>query len=994
MTPRRDVASPLFVLLCLASSLGSAPRPATAQPLEFRHLQTDDLRVVYMFRDHEYLLPHLARCFENSLDFHKQLFDYAPNEQITVLLQDFDDYGYAGATSMPVNYLTIGIEPFEYVYETSPTNERINWVMSHELLHVVASDRAAPADRFWRNFFLGKVGATDEAPLSMLYSYLTTPRLYAPRWYHEGMAVFMETWMAGGIGRALGGYDEMVFRTMVNDDAYFYDTVGLESEGKTIDFQVGQISYLYGTRFVSYLAYQYGPEQLLAWLKRGEGTAASFSAQFERVYGTRLGEEWRRWILWEHEWQRANVERVREYPVTTFEPLSERPLGSASRAYFDPARRQLITAVNFPGKFAHIAAVNVDTWEVSRIAEVTTPALYYVSSLAYDAEAGTVFFTTDNSREWRDLNAVDLKTRKTRLLLQNIRTGDLVLNPADKSIWGVRHHNGLSTLVRIESPYDDWSRIRDVWVLPYGKDLFDIDVSPDGQLLTGAMSEVSGRQQLVSFRIPELLEGKQEPEMLHEFPGYSPANFVFSPDGRYLYGTSYYTGVSNVFRYDLNTREMAALTNALTGFFRPVPVSDRELLAFHYTAQGFRPVRLEVSPIADINPIEFLGQAIVERHPVVKEWNVGSPAEIDLLARKRKEGRYGGVRNLQLASGYPIFEDYRGDPAYGMRLNLMEPAGLSSLDLSASYAPGAESDERVHFWSRFRHWPWDMTGTYNRADFYDFFGPTKSSRKGYSLSVGYSGILIADRPRRMDYELRVAGFGDLDTLPDNQEIPTDVDELYRASARLTYESSRKSIGGLEPEKGIRFELSALDQYVVADVDSDHFPRLWMDFDYGFPVPIEHSSVWVRASAGYSRGGPEEEFANFYFGAFGNNWVDHGTVRRFRDYYSFPGLEIDELPGRDYGRAVLEWQLPPVRFRRVGRPSLYVNYASVALFAGGIVTEIGDSALQREVGDVGLQVDFKLVLFSNLSTTLSLGYAQAFEDGRGTSDEFMVSLKIL
>ena len=43
----------------------------------------------------------------------------------------------------------IGIEPFEYVYETSPTNERINWVMSHELLHIVASDKPAPRDERW-----------------------------------------------------------------------------------------------------------------------------------------------------------------------------------------------------------------------------------------------------------------------------------------------------------------------------------------------------------------------------------------------------------------------------------------------------------------------------------------------------------------------------------------------------------------------------------------------------------------------------------------------------------------------------------------------------------------------------------------------------------------------------------------------------------------------------------------------------------------------------
>ena len=94
----------------------------------------------------------------------------------------------------------------------------------------------------------------------------------APRWYQEGIAVFVETWMAGGIGRAQGSYDEMVFRAKVRDSSYIYDVVGLESEGTTIDFQIGANSYLYGTRFISYLAVVYGPEKVVAWVNRTPGS--------------------------------------------------------------------------------------------------------------------------------------------------------------------------------------------------------------------------------------------------------------------------------------------------------------------------------------------------------------------------------------------------------------------------------------------------------------------------------------------------------------------------------------------------------------------------------------------------------------------------------------------------------------------------------------------------------------------------------------------------
>ena len=68
-------------------------------------------------------------------------------------------------------------------------------------------------------------------PESILYNFLATPRVNVPRWYLEGSAVFFETWMAGGLGRAQGGYDEMVFRAKVHDHDRFFSPLGLESEG-------------------------------------------------------------------------------------------------------------------------------------------------------------------------------------------------------------------------------------------------------------------------------------------------------------------------------------------------------------------------------------------------------------------------------------------------------------------------------------------------------------------------------------------------------------------------------------------------------------------------------------------------------------------------------------------------------------------------------------------------------------------------------------------
>ena len=72
------------------------------------------------------------------------------------------------------------------------------------------------------------------------------------------------------------------------------------------------------------------------------------------------------------------------------------------------------------------------------------------------------------------------------------------------------------------------------------------------------------------------------------------------------------------------------------------------------------------------------------------------------------------------------------------------------------------------------------------------------------------------------------------------------------------------------------------------VKGEHYPRVWGTSAPGFYLPWDHSSLWLQLAAGQSWGDRDDTLANFYFGGFGNNWVDHGEVRRYRDYYSFPG----------------------------------------------------------------------------------------------------------
>jgi hypothetical protein len=217
---------------------------ADSGPLGISYVDTADLRPASFRPEPELLVPHTARTFSNALDWQRRIFGWTPSERTTIWLRDFSDYGNAGVSPAPNTLLRIDVAPAANAFETNPSNERMYSTMNHEMVHVATTDIASAEDRRWRRLLLGKVAPQSAHPESLLYSYLTVPRFTVPRWYLEGSAVFMETWMAGGQGRAQGGYDEMVFRAMVRDDAHFYDPLGLASRGTRVDFQVGANAYL------------------------------------------------------------------------------------------------------------------------------------------------------------------------------------------------------------------------------------------------------------------------------------------------------------------------------------------------------------------------------------------------------------------------------------------------------------------------------------------------------------------------------------------------------------------------------------------------------------------------------------------------------------------------------------------------------------------------------------------------------------------------------
>jgi len=968
----------------------SAASQAKAEGLQF--IETDDLRLLYLDPTETYLVPYAAQSFENSMNGQRSIFDYKPYETTTMLLMDFRDYGNAGAIPVPRNMVLVDIAPRALTFETAASAERMYSWMNHELVHLVATDMASTADVRFRRLFGGKVQVIPPHPETILYSYLTTPRLYSPRWYHEGIATFTQTWMAGGLGRAQGGYDEMVFRSMVRDDAHFYDPLGLVAEGTKVDFQVGVNAYLYGTRFMSYLALTHSPQALVDWVARTDGSERYYAAEFEQVFGRPLDTAWQDWVAWEQEFQTTNLASIRQFPTTTYRDVSSHPLGSVSRAYIDEDSERMYAGIRYPGVVAHIGAISLAEGSIERIEDVKGPMLFRVTSVAYDPVAKTLFYTADNSA-YRDLIALDTNTGESRTLLQDVRIGELVFHPVDRSLWGVRHLNGLSTLVRIPYPYEEWEQIH---TFPYGVTPYDLDISPDGKLLSTSYGEVNGDQSLRVIPLGSILEGDLTPIQQFDFGQAVPESFVFSADGKYLYGSAYYTGVSNIFRYELDTGEIEAVTNAETGFFRPMPRPDGSLIVFRYTGQGFVPAVIEPEVREDLGTITFLGQQVIEKHPTLEEWRAGSPADIPIDEMIIDRGEYKPFSNMELESFYPVVEGYKSSIGPGLHVNISDPISFNRLGLTASVTPNQDASQQVHGYLKYQYQrldellpgAWTAELKYNYADFYDIFGPTKVSRKGYSGELTYKRTIIYDDPRELDLTVRTGYFGNLDEVPYAQDIDATFDSLANASARLDYSFVRRSLGAVDDEKGLKWSAVSGGNYA----DSDITPYLYGNFDYGWALPLRHSSIWLRNAGGFAVGDKDQEFSNFYFGGFRNNYVDDGDAKRYREPFSLPGFNIDDLNGRTFARSMLELNLPPLRFQRFGTPGFYFSWARPAIFATALVTNPDSGS--NTYYSVGSQIDFEFTVLSRLDMMFSIGYAAGFDGNSYDSDEAMASLKIL
>ena len=327
--------------------------------------------------------------------------------------------------------------------------------------------------------------------------YLTNYNRYSPRWHQEGIAVFFETWLSGGYGRVLGSFDEMYFRTLVSEGKTFPSQLDLETLLSHNSILLENIYYIYGGRFVAYLAIVYGTEKVLDWFRTKEGDAYSgFEGKFKKVFNKDFYEAWNDFISYETKFQEENIEILEKAEQTKLRKISSENLGWVSRPYYDSPSNSIVFIYHRPHELTSLQSLDLTTGVSNKFISVATPSMIQVSSIALDEVNGLLFYTTKNNQLFRDIHVYHLESGEEKMLFENARVGDLAVSPVTHDLWGIQHDAGFATLVNSPYPYREINRLI---TFDLGDELFNLSIEDMGKKLSATLKKSSGQQSIIVF---------------------------------------------------------------------------------------------------------------------------------------------------------------------------------------------------------------------------------------------------------------------------------------------------------------------------------------------------------------------------------------------------------------------------------------------------------------------------------------------------------------
>ncbi len=980
LSPRQSILILLAVIPLFSSMCLDAQANSTRLERDSEHF------TVLYWKSHEYLVPHILKCAESALSTLMPIFNYRPTEKIIISTNDYHDFGAAGTTSVPHNFIRLDIAPFELDYENIPFDDRIQWLLSHELVHVIISDGVYAGDSFSRSLF-SKVAPEREQPLSVFFSLLTNFDRFSPDWHQESIAMFMETWLNHGFGRLQGNFDEMFFRSMVYEDRPFPSLNELDAKVAATSYLLQMQYYLYGARFSAHLAYKYGSQAFIDWFKsRPDAGLDWYDEKFRHTFGVSLDSAWWDFAESETQFQKANLAKLATFPYTAVNPLSDKAYGWVTQPMLNSTGERILFGSHNAHSLATIVEIDLRTKKVSEVATLPTPRMVQVAAVTIDPDAGLVFYTTNNNYLHRDLWLLDPATKIKKCLFEDIRLGDLTACSSTRELWGIRHAAGKATLVYSRFPYTGFVPITE---FAYDNSLQHLSISPSGRWLAATLHQSSGEQKII---VVDLRKLKQNGELIYEIiaDSGSPEHPSWGPDERVLFWNAYVNGVSNIYRCDLSTRQICAISHTPRGLFRPICINTDSLFAFEFSSDGFTPVLIENNQAERLPAIAYLGQQLIAKEPQLAQWAVPTTRpEAEYVHQPSPEKTYRSFAHLRTNALIPVVTSFMDQIALGYYGQFSDPLLVHDLKFELAYSPWPSNRlmPRVHLDVKYEYKKaWTLRYQNNASNFYDLVNSRKRTTMQKKILANNTHYWKYDLPHKIKHVNEVAVYLDAQTINDNMTKLTRPDFIVYQSV-LESADLRRSIGSVDNEEGTKWT-ATLMTFHVNPKQFQHVGGLHLEWErystWGWP----HNVFMLSLAAGARYTEKHLAQGKFYFGGFGNRFFENEPVEQYRKVFRFPGVQIYNLVTDRFAKISIENKLPPLRFGNAYLGHHCLTHVDATLFSQSLAIERNWRGLWL---DVGTQVNLHLKHWFNIESTISFGCAKAWNRYQD-SWEWFVSFK--
>lgn len=549
-----------LVILLFIALAGLTARAASEFPPGYRwQTITTDHFFIHFHQGEEEIARRAAAIAE---DVHARLvpvMKWEPKGRTHLILTDHVDVSNGSATPFPRNRIEIyvsapGGDP------SSPISYYDDWlelVIVHEYAHILHLDQARGIPRALRSV-LGR------NPIAF-------PNEWSPLWMIEGLATFIESELTAA-GRVKGTFGEMVLRAAAIEDRWPSEA---QASGLTPYWPGGASRYLFGSKFLAWIARKHGTEALARYFNEYSGRLIPYlhDRNAQVVFGKSISELWEEWSREQKAAYDAELARLRGEGLTQPERLTR--LGYETKY---PALSPDGTRIAY-GHRGPFERATIRILELATRRDVAAFDVNSLSALSWSPDGKALAFSQlEYVGSFSILSDLYVwKSGGKTAAVQRITRGARLKDPAfadERTLIAVENRGGRNRLVSVDI---DSGAVR---VLVEADDETQFS-EPDVHGDTIAVAEwKDGRIDVVTYtrtgaRIANLTAG---------LPRSANASPRFTDDGDAVVFMSDVTGIPNVFVSDAGG--VRRVTNVAGGAFFPVLRGSRVFFA-EYHAGGF-----------------------------------------------------------------------------------------------------------------------------------------------------------------------------------------------------------------------------------------------------------------------------------------------------------------------------------------------------------------------------------------------------------------------